>query len=200
VSDLVLVDSGTSAEGASTRAAALDPAVDVVDIYELPSARLDRYVGMILTAGADQVFLERNEPVVAGFLERGGVVAWSGQLYRPWLPGAGMFVPKDIRSFRDYQIHFVTPHPIFAGVDPADLTFRRGVAGFFARGHHPPPPGALVLAALPGGEPAVYMDTTSTPGTILVHAGGDLVGYATESTASRLAPQLFAWMRAEGRR
>jgi hypothetical protein len=100
VSDLLLVDAGTSAEAAATRAAALGSGVEVVDIYALPRARLHCYLGMILTAGADQVFLDRNRHLVAGFLGRGGVVVWSGQLCRAWLPGAGMFVPKAIRSFR----------------------------------------------------------------------------------------------------
>ena len=39
-----------------------------------------------------------------------------------------------------YRVAELAPHPIFDGVDPDDLTLRKGVAGFFARGHHPPPP------------------------------------------------------------
>jgi hypothetical protein len=67
--------------------------------------------------------------------------------------------------------------PIFRGIGLDELTFRRGVAGFFARGHHPVPDGAQVLTRLAGGEPATYLDRVSTAGTILVQAGSDLLGY-----------------------
>jgi len=61
------------------------------------------------------------------------------------------------------------------------LTFRRGVAGFFARGHHPIPPGAEVLTRLSGGEPATYLDRVSTAGTIVVQASGDLLAWCGEA-------------------
>lgn len=200
-SDLLLVDSGTSAESTLREVAASDGAVDVADLYDLTHLDLSPYRGLVLTSGADQVFLHRHRGVVGDVLGRGGVVVFSGQICRPWLPGASPFVPRLIRSHRDYEVRLPTPHPIFEGVQPDDLTFRRGVAGFFSRGHHPAPPEAIVLATLPGGEPAVYVDHHSTAGTILLHAGGDLLGYtSTDSTASRLPPQLLDWMRSEGRR
>ncbi len=87
----------------------------------------------------------------------------------------------------------LAPHPIFAGIEPDDLTFRRGVAGFFARGHHPPPPGAEVLVRLGGGEPATYVDRVSTRGTIVVHATGDLLAYPETG----LPDQFLTWAREE---
>lgn len=200
-SDLLLVDPGTSVESTLARVAADDGATDVVDMYGLDTLDLSPYRGLVLTAGADQVFLHRHRQLIGDLLQRGGVVVFSGQICRPWLPGARSFVPRQITSHRDYRVRLPTPHPVFDGVDPNDLTYRRGVAGFFARGHHPAPPGAVVPATLPGGEPAVYVDHLTTPGTILVHAGGDLLGYhASDTTAARLAPQLLGWMRREGRR
>ena len=84
---------------------------------------------------------------------------------------------------------------MFAGVEARDLTFRRGVAGFFARGHNPPPPGAISLVELPGGEPVVYLDQVSSPGRILVHSGYGLLGSAgSQDTAGRVAPQLVKWV------
>ncbi|HEX4864069.1 MAG TPA: hypothetical protein VFV02_08355, partial [Acidimicrobiales bacterium] len=150
---------------------------------------------------ADQEFLWMERHVIRRFLDRGRVVVWSGQLSRPWLPACGLFVPKRIRSVRDFEVHLVAPHPVFEGVDGRDLTFRRGVAGFFARGHNPPPPGVQVLACLGEDEPVVYVDSTTTAGTILAHSGTDLVGFADDdSTASRVVPQLLAWIEQEGGR
>ncbi|MFT9846425.1 hypothetical protein [Aneurinibacillus sp. REN35] len=80
------------------------------------------------------------------------------------------------------------------------MTFNKGVAGFFARGHHPVPEGADVLLTLPGGEPITYIDRTTTRGTILVHSGNDLFGYRDSSTTTgRIGRQLLAWIRQEHR-
>src|SRR5581483_10255450 len=91
------------------------------------------------------------------YLDRGGVVVFGGHLHRDWLPGASLFVPLASRSLDGYRVVEVADHPIFRGMG-TELTFRRGVAGFFARGHHPVPPGAEVLTRLFGGEPATYLD------------------------------------------
>jgi hypothetical protein len=74
----------------------------------------------------------------------------------------------------------VADHPIFRGMG-TELTFRRGVAGFFARGHHPVPPGAEVLTRLFGGEPATYLDRVSTAGTIVVQATSNLLSYCGQA-------------------
>lgn len=173
-------------------------AVEAVDAYELPSLDLGEVGALLVGDMIDQELLDRYRGLIRSFLDDGKVVVFSGHLLRSWLPGCGIFVPKVIRHFSDYCLHLVTPHPLYAGVDPDDLTFRRGVAGFFARGHHPVPPGAEVLLALPGGEPVTYVDRHTTAGTILAHAGGGLFdGGERTTTAARVPAQLLAWVRDE---
>ncbi len=187
--------------------------LDVVDVYDLPTVDLARYAGVVVEGMVDQQFLHAKRDVVAAGLGGGGVVVWSGQLFRPWLPGCAAFVATTITTFGDYAVKVVGPHPVFAGVDPDDLTFRRGIAGFFARGHHPPPAGAEIVLALAGGDPVVYVDRQTTKGTVLAHAGGGLLGWAhgavgpagtpspKPSTAERIDGQLLDWIVAEaGRR
>lgn len=169
-----------------------------VDIYDLPTADLRPFAGLIVGGAADQEFLYLHRAVIENFLDDGKVIAFSGHLFRPWLPGCGMFVPKKIRSVADFSVHFVTPHPIFAGVDSAELTFRRGVAGFFSRGHHPPPAGAEILARLGDDEPIVYIDRKTTRGVVLAHSGNDILGFADGGTAAAVVPQLLAWMKQGG--
>lgn len=178
------------------------PPPDRIDCYALASTDLTRYSGLIVPAMADQEHLKRERKVISDFLDTGGVVVFGGHLHRDWLPGASRFVPLDGRSFRDYEVTHVADHPVFAGVDPGDLTRRRGVAGFFARGHHPPPPDATVLTRLSGGQPSTYVDQHSTAGTILVQASCDLLVFGTglDSTAARLGPQLLDWITAEAAR
>jgi hypothetical protein len=146
----------------------------------------------------DQEHLSAHRAVIRRYLDDGGVVVFGGHLHRHWLPGASMFVPLEVRSHRDYEVAWVADHPIFDGVDPSDLTYRRGVAGFFARGHHPPPDGAEALVRLAGGQPVTYLDRCSTAGTILVQSSGDLLGYyGLDSTATRIPGQLLDWAGAE---
>jgi hypothetical protein len=151
--------------------------VERVDCYALGSTPLARYAVLIVTSTVDQEHLARHRGVIREFLDSGGVVIFGGHLYRDWLPGASPFVPLAERSLATYQVVEVADHVIFHGLRPDELTFRRGVAGFFARGHHPVPDGAQVLTRLAGGEPATYLDRVSTAGTILVQASSDLLGY-----------------------
>lgn len=169
-----------------------------IDCYALERADLSRYALLAVSATVDQEHLARHRGVIREFLDGGGVLLFGGQVHRDWLPGASHFVPLERPSLAAYRVSWLADHPVFAGIEPDDLTFRRGVAGFFARGHHPVPDGAEVLVRLGGGEPATYVDRVSTRGTILVHASGDLLGYdGADNTASRLGGQLLDWARAE---
>jgi hypothetical protein len=166
-----------------------DPRVALVDCYTLAQIDLTRYAGILVGPSVDQEFLSRHRDIIAGYLHRGGVVVFGGHLHRDWLPGAQAFVPLPNPSLAGYRVSQVADHPIFAGLAPDDLTFRRGVAGFFARGHHPPPEGAEILTRLGGGEPATYLDRSSTNGTIVVQATSDLL--------SQVGGQLVDWILAE---
>lgn len=177
--------------------------VDRIDCYALAETDLRPYTALLVPPMADQEHLASHRALLRDYLDTGGVIVFGGHIHRDWLPGASAFVPLQVRSFRNYHVTFVADHPVFDGVDPHDLTLRRGVAGFFARGHHPPPEGAAILTRLSGGQPSTYLDQVSTPGTILVQSSCDLLGYANglDSTAARIPGQLLDWVVAEaGRR
>lgn len=169
-----------------------------IDMYELPQVDLSTFSGIVVSSQVDQDFLYRHRDQMQAFLDAGGTVTFSGHLSRQWLPGAGRFKPKSIESHEDYTVVEANPHPVFEGVEMEDLTYQRGVAGFFARGHNPPPEDATVLLRLTDGEPIVYVDEESTDGTIFAHSGNDLIGFGRRSsTAARVPEQLLAWMRTE---
>lgn len=175
--------------------------VRTVDCYDLAQTELDRFAVVVVPAMIDQEQLARHRSVIRGYLDGGGVLIFGGQLHRDWLPGASPFVALDPPSLRAYRVTEIADHPIFAGVEPDDLTFRRGVAGFFARGHHPVPAGAQVLVRLSGGQPVTYLDRVSTAGTAVVQANGDLLGYGKhERTAGRIPGQLIEWAVEESAR
>jgi hypothetical protein len=179
-----------------------DGGVRRLDCYDLGRVDLSPYAGLVFPPMVDQEHLGTHRGVIEAYLDRGGVVVFGGHLHRPWLPGAGPFVPLPRPSLGTYRVAEVADHPIFSGVEADDLTFRRGVAGFFARGHHPLPPGAEALTRLAGGEPATYLDRVSTAGTILVQASSDLLrsGSLADDTAGRLPGQLLDWVRATAAR
>lgn len=196
--NILRVNSGTSFGAQNMSQSNIQNEFTVIDIYDLPKLDLTPYMCMVLNGLVDQEFLLKEKQRIADFLNESKVLVFSGNLFRPWLPGGSNFVPKTIRNHQDYRVSVASPHSIFEGVTNYDMTYQKGVAGFFARGHHPLPPGAEVLLTLPGGEPITYIDRHSTKGTLLVHAGNDLFGYGNpEKTSGRIAPQLLAWVHEE---
>ncbi|TBL77294.1 phosphate starvation-inducible protein PhoH [Paenibacillus thalictri] len=172
-----------------------------IDSYDLPNVDLSPYIAITVPNLIDQEFMYKHRDIIRNFLNEGKVLSFSGHLFREWIPGASNFLPRTIRTHHDYEVSVVTAHPIFEGVRTEDLTFNKGVAGFFARGHHPAPAGAEILLSLPGGEPVVYIDRQSTKGTIFVHSGNDLFGYGNPAQTSwKIGHQLVAWIREEHQR
>jgi hypothetical protein len=170
----------------------------MLDIYDFPYANLEPYKALIIQGSIDQELLFQEKGKIRNFVDSGKVLVFGGHLFLPWLPGASSFIPKDISSHRDYEVNFYQPHPIFEGVDSNELSYRKGVAGFFARGHHPLPAGAEVLLTLPDGEPTLYIDRISTEGTLFVSSGNALLGYQdpAESTG-QITKRLIEWIHNE---
>jgi hypothetical protein len=196
--DIAVLDSGAFFGEQQLKHPLLRDQLKVIDVYDLPETDLTPFISLIIPSFIDQEFLLKNREQIRAFLDSRRVIVFSGNLFLPWLPGGKPFVAKEIHTFNDYAVSVVQPHPIFEGILPEDLTFKDGVAGFFARGHHPPPEGAEILLTLPDGEPIIYIDRNSTQGTILVHSGNDLLGYAgSKNTACQLVPQLLHWIRKE---
>ena len=171
--------------------------LDEVDLYALKTTDLSPYCGLILSGRVDQTYLYAERAVLRDFLNKGNVVVFSGDIDLPWLPGSAPSVPFDASKAGALTPRFAN-HPLLEGIDPG------AVGGYFVSGHYPLPQGGRALATLPGGEVVIYEDKTSTAGTILVHAGHTLLGYAADKRAQalskRLIPQLLTWIRTEAAR
>lgn len=174
-----------------------------VDCYALSDETLAPYRVLVVGSNVDQEHLARRREVIRAFLDAGKVVIFCGHLDQDWLPGARHFEPVMPPRRALYVVTEAADHPVFDGVELEHMTARRGVAGFFARGHHPVPDGAEVLVRLIGGQPVTYVDRASSGGTIFVHATGDLFGYAVgieNNTAARIPAQLANWAAGEAER
>jgi|GEM_PF-551028 len=178
---------------------AIPPLADhavVASQYDLPNLELDRFGAIVLSMLTDQHSLMAERDRLTAFLNGGGCVQINGHLAYPLFDGIGPYIPLPGRSVQDLQVHRLADHPIFDQVSEQDLTFRRGVAGFYGRGHHAPPPGAIILNGLgPERRPVDWLWQRPQGGTILLHAGIDPWIYAGDATsAARLPRQLFAWL------
>lgn len=171
-----------------------------VDQYELPDCDLSRFTALSISIHADQRFLLSHKDLIATFLNHGGVVLWSGPMAYPVIDGVGAFQPRPSRNLAGLTVTRLADHPLFDGVTGADLTFRRGVAGFWGRGHNPAPEGAILLNGLdrdPASAPVDWIWDRPEGGTVISHAGNDFLTFAQAgngTTADRLAPNFANWL------
>lgn len=189
------------AQGPSDRPAFLDlPAalgrVRAETIYDLATLDLGDCRGLLISMHADQRHLARCQDVLESYMDRGGTIVFNGHVAHFFLPDLRRFVPLDKPGPKDLAVIRVAAHPVFEGVEEGDMLFRRGVAGFYGRGHNPPPPGSVVLNRLAGDKaPIDWLWPRPRGGVLLAHGGNDLWMYAREnSTVSRIATQLLDWL------
>lgn len=173
--------------------------LDQIDHYALADVELSRYRALLVPAHLDQRFFGTLTQKVTGFLDGGGTLVFNGHVAWPMLPEFRPFEVLPRVTLETLEVHRLAGHPVFEGVDPRDLTFRRGVAGFYARGHNPPPAGAVALNGLgPERAPCDWVYARPDGGRILMHAGNDLWMYAGASDSSaRIVPQLCRWAAGE---
>lgn len=169
-----------------------------IDIYALRATGLAGCCGLLIGTGCDQRELVERQDKLQAFLDAGNTVVFCGHVAYPFLPGLSEFVPLADFRVNDLRVEKLTRHPVFDGIEPDDLTFRKGVAGFYGRGHNPPPHGAKVLNALgPKRMPVDWLLDYRGGGCLLVHAGNDLWGYGEDDrSAARLPQQLVQWIAA----
>lgn len=166
-----------------------------IEHYELANTDLSAFRALLLPAHLDQRYFGTLTDKTTAFLNGGGTLVFNGHVAWPMLPELKPFQPLKQMSLETLRIHRINPHPVFAGVDTDHLTYRRGVAGFYARGCNPPPAGAMVLHGVgPDLLPCDWVYDRPQGGRILMHSGNDLWMYvASPDTTARIAPQLCLW-------
>lgn len=169
--------------------------VVVRDTYEFDSLALDDFSALLISMHSDQRHLAARAAVIDTFLRGGGTVVANGHVAYPFLPGIGAFHPLQDYRLDDLVVKRATHHPVWRGVDDNDLTFRRGVAGFYGRGWHEAPERATIIHTLGMQRRPVDFIYPVERGRVLFHGGNDLWQYGGSADSTRhILPQLMAWL------
>lgn len=167
-----------------------------VDLYNLDTLDLAAVRGLLINGNCDQIHLERRRDRLTEFVTVGGRIAIMGHPLTDFLPGLGQWCRLQYSGPEDLAITAGEPHPVWEGVDPADVSFRRGVSGFYGRGYSQKlPDGAVVTNRI--GRHALPVDYVYPlgAGQVLVHGGIDLAVYQEDPNSSaRMFPQLLTWL------
>jgi hypothetical protein len=171
-----------------------DTPIEIGDVYGEDLEKLDLYQGVLIGAHVDQRRLASRKDRIAAYLERGGTIIANGHVAYPFLPQMTQFHPIPHYRLEDLEVRRHDAHPIWEGVSVDDLTRRRGVSGFYARGWHAPPSGAEIIHTIGKAERPIDFIYGVGMGRVLFHGGNDLWSFADRNTsAARLAPQLLEW-------
>jgi hypothetical protein len=166
-------------------------------LRELSDEDFERFDAILVPAHIDQKGLSRKSAALTRFLDRNGTLVFNGHLVYPVFPELEFFVPAKGGHKDDLIVETTGEHPVFEGVSDHDLSFRRGVSGFYGRGANQPPAGATILHRLKADHsPLDWYWERPRGGRLLMHGGNTLWMYVDDDTsAARIAPQLLRWLK-----
>lgn len=151
--------------------------------------------GVITTMHLDQIRAETWRADVDALLDRGGRIFLNGHVARSFISGLKPFVLSG-RGPADLVQTVLADHPVFDGVDRGAFQRRRGVAGFYGRGHNPMPEGATALTGVGRDRaPLDWVWQRSAGGAVFSHAGNDLWGNTEDDAVTeRLVRNVVGWV------
>ena len=171
--------------------------IDPIAIYDFTGEELADYDVFMIGTDVDQRLLLEKKSYLDQFLANGKTIVFCGALAYPFLDGVGEFKKMTYNSYKDYEVNPLIQHPVWEGVKPKDMMYRKGVAGFYSRGYNPPPENAKIINTLGSGEhPIDYEYTTKDGGRVLIHCGNNLWLFINDSTtASKMGTNLIKWLK-----
>ena len=172
--------------------------ITILDQYSFDPAALRNVDGLLLGQHLDERHLGAFRISLDAFLDQGGRVAVMGPIVLPFMTCLVPHRPEGDGHREDWLLEVANDHPVSKGVSADDLTYRKGVVGFWARGCIAPPTEAVILTQFQKtGAPVDWVWDSGTGGKLFVHPGNDVWGYAKEpNTSAQVFPQLLDWMAA----
>lgn len=164
-----------------------------LNIWELRHHDLSVFDLIIVPRGSDQEALYAHRGKIKEYLDGGGTLASFGEVTTDWLPGARWdgVLPSD-----DGPLAFAATHPLLTALEPVDLHWHKGYTGWCCHGHFREPANGDVLVRTETGDPVMYIDTTTTAGTIIAASEIDVVCHAAHDMegAQKLFENILNWI------
>lgn len=172
--------------------------ISSIPLRELTPEHIRSSSVILIDGNSDQKALCRLSGELETHLSGGGTVVFNGHLEYPIFKGLTSFQLAKGRGYEDLMIERVNEHPVFKGVDCRDLSVRRGVAGFYARGANPPPQGAVIVHRfIKDHSPIDWVWRRPDGGQIFMHSGNNMWMYLDDDVSTgRIVPQLIEWAMA----
>lgn len=191
------ITSNTEMSGGILKHPQTSPYIDFVDIYDFKGDELENYDVLLIGTDIDQRMLYEKKTYIDKFLSNKKTVVFCGALAYPFLDDVGEFKKMDYIDYTDYKITKFSNHKVWEGVEPKDMMYRKGVAGFYSRGYNPPPKNATVINTLGRSKhPIDYEYDTKDGGKVLVHCGNNLWLFLNDNTtASKIGINLINWLK-----
>ena len=174
-----------------------------IDIVRQPDLTDDAILsadGIITTMHLDQIGFLEHAGALKTFFGKGGRLFFNGHILKPFVDGLETYRPMLSRRLADFQLRRLAYHPVFGDLDPAEMAVRKGVAGFYGRGHNPLPKGAQALTGLgPLKQPIDWAWDLPGGGAIFCHAGNDLWSMAPSGAVgvNAFADRIVTWTAGE---
>jgi hypothetical protein len=172
----------------------------VIEEEHLPDFRPFDVDGLVITSHVDQIWLESQRRWLAAFLAAGGRLFFNGHVETAFVDGMGRYRALADRRVEAFRVTRTSPHLIWDGYNGDELTFRKGVAGFYGRGHNALPAGAVPINTLDAGHEAAPVDWEWLPpggGRIISHAGNDLwLTFEAAERNAELVDRMVTWLEA----
>ena len=170
-----------------------------IPMYALAHTDLAQFACLLITNHADQRELMQCKAQLQAYVEQGGKLVFNGHVVYPFLNELQPYQPTPETGLAGLQVLPREVHPIFAGIEGHDLTYRRGVAGFYGRGYNPAPANALVLTELgtTARLPIDWLYEYPQGGQLLVHAGNDFLSFSNAPSTSGMRTAFYRWVASD---
>ena len=125
-------------------------------------------------------------------------VIWFALLIAPYISEGLVYGLSDILEALNHPFHIQFCKDSFGSINVKEMVLNKGVAGFFARGYYYAPEGAQACLTFTDGKVISYIDRNTTKGTIIVHAGQNILGYHDAvDTKKKISEQALALLKEE---
>jgi hypothetical protein len=161
----------------------------------LRQADLDGASGLFTTTYLDQIDFMSRKAALAAFLAAGRRMVLNGHVLLPFVAGLQPFRKLASQRRNDLSLKRLSSHAVFEDIPIEAQQTQKGVAGFYGRGHNPPPQGALHLTGIgPDQLPIDWEWLMPGGGGLFVHSGNDIWGTSDDAGVNALvATRLVDW-------